>query len=178
MFSLFSQYYRINSNALLYLLIPSYDHPKVIQYLEKYQLPADSYMLEEVAHSEVGKTIGIADAGLLLREEHPVNLVSSPTKFGEYLASGIPVILTDGIGDYSEMANELKVGISVKIENNRLEEQELQRLSVFLTNVQLNRELWADRCKTAANQYLDWNTSGAKLKEIYSRLMAEQTAVS
>ena len=37
--------------------------------------------------------------------------MSSPTKFGEYLAAGVPVVLTDCIGDYSRWAEEFRLGV-------------------------------------------------------------------
>jgi glycosyltransferase involved in cell wall biosynthesis len=46
-----------------------------------------------------------------MRHNTPVNNVASPVKVGEYLACGLPVILTRGIGDYSDMLPAAGVGI-------------------------------------------------------------------
>jgi hypothetical protein len=43
-----------------------------------------------------------------------VNEVASPVKFGEYLASGLPVVMSAGIGDYSELVRRKKVGVILK----------------------------------------------------------------
>lgn len=43
--------------------------------------------------------------GFLIRDSSIINLVSSPIKFGEYISCGVKVIMTNSIGDYSEMAN-------------------------------------------------------------------------
>ncbi|HNX79919.1 MAG TPA: glycosyltransferase, partial [Prolixibacteraceae bacterium] len=170
MFSLFSHFYKANSDAILYLLIPEYDHAKAGEYIKKYDLPPESYLLEEVAHNEVGKVIGMADAGLLLRESHPVNFVSSPTKFGEYLAAGVPVILTEGIGDYSSMATEMQVGITLKIDDKEFPEDEQEKLRLFAQEVMQNREKWADRCMKTAEEMLDWKVYIEKLVRQYSKL--------
>lgn len=79
-FSLFSQFYSKNPQSLLYLLIPEYNHDKLNHFIQLNHLPAESYILQEVPHSKIGEFIDFADAGLLLRKEHPVNFVSSPTK--------------------------------------------------------------------------------------------------
>jgi hypothetical protein len=41
------------------------------------------------------------DVGLLLRERHPMNEVAAPGKFAEYVLSGLPIVMTEGIGDFS-----------------------------------------------------------------------------
>ena len=111
MFSLFAQFHDQNPESFLYLLLPESDHEKAKTLLEESNIPLSSFKIEEVPHTEVGSVIGMADAGLLLRKHHPVNYVASPTKFGEYIAAGIPVITTKGIGDTSSMISKEKVGI-------------------------------------------------------------------
>lgn len=169
-FGLFRHYLEVNPNAFLYLLIPEYDHPRALEYLDFHRISDCHFLLEEVPHSEVGEIIGAADAGLLLREEDPVNFVSSPTKFGEYLASGVPVILTPGIGDYSSMAAEQQVGITVSLKDGRLHADDLTRLTSFLEDVGQHRQDWIIRCKKIAREQLDWETYGARLIDLYRQI--------
>lgn len=65
-------------------------------------------------YEEVGRHLAAADAGLLLREEDPVNRVACPVKFAEYQACGLPVILTPGIGDVSGYVLSTGYGIVVR----------------------------------------------------------------
>jgi glycosyltransferase involved in cell wall biosynthesis len=48
-----------------------------------------------------------------MRHDTTVNNVASPVKVAEYLACGLPVILTRGIGDYSDMLPDAGVGVLV-----------------------------------------------------------------
>jgi hypothetical protein len=41
------------------------------------------------------------DVGLLLRERHRMNEVAAPGKFGEHTLSGLPIVMTEGMGDFS-----------------------------------------------------------------------------
>lgn len=54
---------------------------------------------------EVRDYLATCDYGLLLRESSKTNHVSSPVKFAEYLSCGLNVIISRGIGDYSDLAN-------------------------------------------------------------------------
>jgi hypothetical protein len=48
-----------------------------------------------------------AHYGFLLRDDHPLNRVASPTKMAEYLFFGIvPVVKFEGIGDFSSLGYE------------------------------------------------------------------------
>ena len=172
MFQVFSRFYQASRNSILYLLIPSYDHARAMDFIHKYQLPPESYLLEEVAHSDVGKTIGIADAGLLLRELNLVNMVSSPTKFGEYIAAGVPVILTEGIGDFSELAESAGIGITLSLNEHLIPEEELIRLLQFSADVKANRQQWAERCTQTAYENLDWDAYVKKLVQQYHLISA------
>lgn len=50
------------------------------------------------------------DAALLVREDSITNRVASPTKFAEYLACGLPVIISEGIGDFSAAVLQDRLG--------------------------------------------------------------------
>ena len=60
---------------------------------------------------ETRRVLPAFDLALLLRLNHPVNRVSSPVKFAEYLHAGLPVVLTAGIGDASRQVSEHGLGV-------------------------------------------------------------------
>lgn len=63
----------------------------------------DDYLLGYAPYEKIPEYLNAADIGFLLREDNSVNHVASPTKFGEYLCCGLPVLLTRGIGDTEEV---------------------------------------------------------------------------
>lgn len=64
---------------------------------------------QKVPHNQVPQLLQQADYGLLFREQSITNKVASPVKFGEYLACGLQVLISNNIGDCSAqvMANNL-----------------------------------------------------------------------
>lgn len=170
MFSLFSQIYKKKPDSLFYLLLPQGDHDRAKEFLNSNNLPSDSYIIEEVPHDKVGSVIGIADVGLLLRKSHPVNYVASPTKFGEYMAAGVPIIATEGIGDTSDIITEENVGLIVAPQDTGITDNELNKLLVFIKNVTQNRVDWSLRCNQTASKHLEWDEAGQKLVKSYQNL--------
>ena len=63
--------------------------------------------------NEVAGILAACDHGLLVREDTVTNQVASPTKFAEYLAAGMPVIISARIGDFSGMVRHHQLGIVI-----------------------------------------------------------------
>jgi hypothetical protein len=61
--------------------------------------------------NDVPKYLLAADYGLLLREETVTNQVASPVKFAEYIACGLKVIISDHLGDYTELVETCENGM-------------------------------------------------------------------
>lgn len=55
-----------------------------------------------VEFEKVPAYLSAGDYGILIREKTITNKVASPVKFAEYLSSGLKVIISEEIGDYSE----------------------------------------------------------------------------
>lgn len=89
-----------------------------------------------VAPDEVFQWLSLCDYGLLLREESITNQVASPTKCAEYLAAGLPVIISKNIGDYSAVVHAQNLGMIYdgnEVELNRVTEIEKLRMQKFAT---------------------------------------------
>ena len=178
MFALFKRIHSRQPDTLFYLLLPESNHQKALQFLQEQNLPEDSYMIQAAPHNEVGSLIGVADAGLLLRQDHPVNRVSSPTKFGEYMAAGVPVIATDKIGDFSEIIQQENLGLVLSLDSEQISPINLKQISQFMGDVRKNRTMWAERCSQYARSQLDWEVYKNPLQEAYRRLLKPDQGVS
>lgn len=66
------------------------------------------------SHPEVPSYLMAADVGLLLRRRDSVNAVASPTKLAEYLMTGLPVAVSEGIGDSDELFSSNEFGALIR----------------------------------------------------------------
>lgn len=82
--------------------------------LERYQEIKPNVWHTSVNNNEVFKYLNAADYGVLFRENTLMNNVASPTKFAEYMLCGLPVIISEGVGDFSEYAIDNDLGVLIK----------------------------------------------------------------
>lgn len=66
-----------------------------------------------LSHEEVPDYLQAGDYGLLLREQSDTNRVASPAKFAEYLAAGLKVLISENLGDFSELVKSENIGFVV-----------------------------------------------------------------
>jgi hypothetical protein len=64
-----------------------------------------------LSHNEVKDFLNACDYGILIREDTVTNRVASPTKFAEYLSAGLPVIISENLGDYSQFTLDNNCGV-------------------------------------------------------------------
>lgn len=116
-------------------------------------LPDDQFTIASVPHEQVPKYLAVADIGLLLREQCALNRVASPVKFAEYLASETPVIISEAVGDYSQLVRGERVGMVLPSEEKGDEINIL--LKTFLTEYKKAPQEWRERCRRIADDRLD-----------------------
>lgn len=80
-----------------------------------------------VTHNEVSDYLMGCDYGIMIREQSITNKVASPTKFAEYLMSGLKVISSENLGDYSDFIREHSCGFVIK--ENEPQDLVIERVS-------------------------------------------------
>jgi len=138
------------------------DKWRIKKMLEQSLLKTERYFVESCAQQDVYKYLSAADAGVIMREDIIVNNVSSPIKIGEYLSCGLPVIMTRGIGDFSELIPEAGVGMLL---NNSLEDDAIKVVS-FLKN--LNVESVRNQAISFSYKYYNFKSYISEYKNLYS----------
>ncbi|MBN1182823.1 MAG: hypothetical protein JXB49_11085 [Bacteroidales bacterium] len=71
-------------------------------------------MVFSVPNNIVFEYLNAADYAILFRENTIMNNVASPTKFAEYILCGLPVLISEGVGDYSDFTVEYDLGLLIK----------------------------------------------------------------
>ena len=73
--------------------------------------------VREVTPEEVARELHPGDVGLFFHADGFANLARAPTRFAEYLAAGMAVAVSPGIGDLSAIMSDHRVGVTVADES-------------------------------------------------------------
>jgi len=128
-------------------------------------LPLGSYTLLHVPHAEMPGYLMAGDIGILIREDHPLNQVACPTKFAEYIMCGLPVFMTEGVGDLSPLVEKEKLGIVIK----DLSGLGPCRESLIALLQEASSPDWKARCARIGREWFAWDRYAPLLRDIYGK---------
>ena len=150
------------------------DASVIVRELQAQGVPSEVYAVGFAAQRDVPRLIQAADAGLSFIRHGPSTRSRSPTKVGEYLAAGLPVVSTAGIGDCDKILNGTGLGLIVRSHDHA----EYCRAAEALTRL-LNDRDTATRCRTfAAEQLSIEQVAGPRYAAIYRRLLDAPSGTS
>jgi len=109
----FASFVKRNPKAHL-LWLTTGSHDRVRQLMGDRNVGAEHYSVRAVAAAEVPSYLSAADAGLAFIKRCVSKMASSPTKNGEYLACGLPLIINAGIGDSDALVDQWQAGVLVE----------------------------------------------------------------
>lgn len=96
-----------------HLLCLTNEPDRMLQLADAAGVPRTAITAMSVPQGQVADYLSASDCGLLLRAPAPINRLWQPTKLGEYLAAGVPMIVSRGVGRVDELVEEFGAGIAI-----------------------------------------------------------------
>lgn len=143
----------------LHVLILSCDSDNIKEMAIKAGINMSKAEVRSVPHEHVPNWLSAADVGIVMRHNSILNNVASPIKIAEYMACGLAVVCTDGIGDYSLLIKENDAGI-VFSKNNAFE-----LLVDFFNNTERIKNCQKNALRISRE--FSWESCAGTLKQIY-----------
>ncbi len=174
--------YRIGEMARFFLaarkILPSatltiYSHSNVDMIrarLREHGVPDETWKLDYVPHQEMGKALQRHVAGLFFLAPGVSSLVCSPTKIGEYWASGLPVVTTPLVGDVEAMIHAQGVGVVIPRDTDEDYLAGASQLMALLQDPQLK-----NRCRQAAERLYDLSRGVEVQLDLFQRILGSRT---
>jgi glycosyltransferase involved in cell wall biosynthesis len=111
--------------------------------------------------------IKLADAGIFFIKPCFSKRFSCPTKFAEYLACGLPLVINAGIGDTDKIVKDHNLGVVI---------DKFNKESYLLHTYQLlelikERKIVSDRCKKAAGEKFSLDIGVSRYFDAYRSLI-------
>ena len=132
-------------------------------------LDKKDYLLINSNYEELPIYYNICDLTLSFVKNTHARKASSPTKIGESLACGVPVLSNRGIGDLDTHLNFNKISI-IDVNND----EELKKISMLTKKIKsLNRH----KIRNIGKKYYDLDTAIMKYEEIYKKLFSNNSFI-
>lgn len=96
-----------------FLFISPHLHQVIIDTAAKYDIPRDKIISIQAGRTEVPVLLSFSRFSIFFIKPCYSKLSSSPTKHGELMAMGIPVITNSGVGDVKEIVEKYNAGFVV-----------------------------------------------------------------
>ena len=138
----FEKFLKYSPNIKIVLLSKINNH--IIDLINKFPKRVSQDWVEP---SKIPKILIKADYGYVYRNQTKTNYVASPVKIAEYLNCGLKLLISDNLGDYSELVQENSFGFNLDdpffnySSLNKVSLSEKMRISSFAKkNLSLNSE--------------------------------------
>ena len=115
---------------------------------------------------QVPEALHPGDVGLSLCVSSFSKIASAPTRFAEYLASGMPVVVNSGVGDLVDIVETHRVGVVLRGDDDGACADAAVRLRELLGDPGLS-----ERCRGVARDLFDIDAGSSAYSEIYRRLV-------
>lgn len=133
-------------------------------------LPPDALRVQRVEHEDVPRHVAQGDVGLCFVKPSLSKQASYPTKIGEYLACGLPVVINARLSDCDRFIERHRVGVVVDPLARSGYETACRRLGQLLEEGDALRA----RCRRVAEEHLALAVGVRSYQAIYQRCLATE----
>jgi len=164
LFGFFKQIKKINPSATLKIVTKD-DHSVIKREAVENGLSLEDINIISSTPEDVAKNIKDMDVSVMFFKAEVGKLGSAPTRMGELLACGIPVVGNVGVGDMAGLITRYDVGAIVK-DNTEVEfAKSANELLEYLNNKHSD-----SNCREAAVDYFSADQGAEKYRQIYQKI--------
>jgi glycosyltransferase involved in cell wall biosynthesis len=162
---------RTELENLLLVVITQADRAPALTALESRGIDPADYRITSAPSDQIGRYLAAADVGIAFIRPCLSKISSSPTKVGEYLGAGLPVVSGPGIGDLDELLSSEGVGALVPAFGPEAYRAAAKRVAELLRDPET-----AARCNALAHRDLSLEEVGVPRYDRLYRELAQRAA--
>lgn len=163
---------RRNDAHLLWLTNGSHD--RVRELMRSRNVGEGNFSVLSIPSAQVPSYLAAADAGMAFIKRCVSKIASSPTKNGEYLACGLPLIINAGVGDSDALINDWKAGVLIETFTDEEYAEAGCRIEAMVDQAEVRQS-----ARSVAEQLFDLNTIGAeRYATLYEKVLVHKKAQS
>jgi glycosyltransferase involved in cell wall biosynthesis len=123
--------YRTQQSRSSFLFISAEPKERILEVSRMTGIPENEIVVQAVAHKEVSAHVALFDLSVFFILPSYSKKASSPTKQGELMAMGIPIVCNNGVGDTAELIKKYSAGSVVDEFNENAYLQAIHELTTF-----------------------------------------------
>jgi glycosyltransferase involved in cell wall biosynthesis len=151
-----------------HLKVLSRSEPALVEsLLRESGLSPENCSLDHVPHSSIPCELASCQAGLFFLKHGCSEHGCSPTKVGEYWASGLPVVTTPNVSDNDAIIERERVGVCVREHCDEDYRRTVQALRTLLADPDLR-----SRCRRAAEAHYALDPACARQMALYQLIVS------
>lgn len=132
-------------------------------------LPADAWSVDCVPYTAMPEQLAAEHAGMFFLTQGISEQGCSPTKIGEYWATGLPVVTTPNVSDTDEIVRNERVGVVVGEHTDAAYQQAVAELLKLLEDRDLSL-----RCRRAAENHYALNPACDRQLALYQTILSRR----
>ncbi len=153
--------------STFFLVLTQRDVDRVAEQIAAGGLARGDFAVKSVAPQEIAEHVVAADMALSFIPETYSKQASSPTKIAEYLACGVPVVATAGVGDIDSQITDQGIGVLIRSLSPEGYAEALTAVGSIVAAPDV-----AEKCRDAALRLFDLATVGApRYVALYDELL-------
>lgn len=154
----------------LHFLVVSPNDPNMIHDLfAKHGITPEHYSLRQANYENIDRYFAAADFGIVAVAPGPSKKFVSNIKVGEYLCSGLPYLITEGVSEDYLYATSKSVGTVVK----RFDEEEIKNAASSINDfLKMDRAERTAHCRKVGMDYRGLSVLKLKFKDALNQLLA------
>lgn len=147
-----------------FLFISPNEHKAILHAAKKLGLPQNKLIIKKTKRNEVPTLLSFSKYSVFFIKSCYSKQSSSPTKHGEIMAMGIPVITNEGVGDVADIVATTHSGLLLK----ELNEKEFK---VVADKIAQETTIDKSIIRNAAMEYYNLENAIKKYAEIYKEIL-------
>jgi glycosyltransferase involved in cell wall biosynthesis len=159
---------RQHEPELVFLVLTQSPVDSIVDELRRSGVPEDAYRITQAPSSEVGTYLAASTFAICFCHPKPSLIASSPTKIGEYLAAGLPVVSGPDVGDTDTILREREAGIVVESFDDATYERATQQMLALAGEPGIR-----ERCRAVAQSVFSLDEVGIPRYDALYREIAE-----
>jgi glycosyltransferase involved in cell wall biosynthesis len=151
-----------------WLIVSQSDRSQLDSLCRDHGIPGEAYEVYQATPSNVPGFLRQARFGIAFYRKGVSSMGRCPTKLGEYLACGLPVVMNTDVGEWGELIEREASGVLVSQDST---DEVFDRAAERLLQLEQDGPDISRRCRNLAERFFDLREGAKKYQELYRRVL-------